>query len=100
MEQNQKKNWQVIKCPHCGYEHVPAEIFMPGELIGRTKTVIRDALGKIIYVEYYDEEEPIATTKYFCDNCDRPFVVEPVVSYKVSKEVEELDFKEQYISLL
>ena len=52
MEQNQKKNYPVIRCPHCGGEYTPADIFMPGDLIGKPKTVIRDALGKIIYQEY------------------------------------------------
>ena len=100
MEQNQKKNWPTIKCPHCGYEYTPADIFMPGDLIGEPKTVIRDALGKIIYLEYDKDSEPMTSEKYFCDNCDKPFIVEPVITYKVKKESEELDFTEKYVSLL
>jgi len=100
MEQNQKKNWPVIKCPHCGYEYTPAEILYPDSLLGEAKTVIRDALGKIIYQEYDKDLEPTQVEKYFCDNCDKPFLVEPVVTYKVKKEVEELDFSEKYVSLL
>ena len=50
MEQNNKKNWNVIKCPHCGYEMIPAEIFYPDSLLGTPKTIVRDALGKIIYL--------------------------------------------------
>ena len=46
-----KAIWTAVKCPHCGYEHELSEILMPGDLIGRPETVIRDALGKIIYVE-------------------------------------------------
>ena len=100
MEQNQKKNWPVIRCPHCGWEMIPSEIFYPGELIGEAKTVIRDALGKIIYQEYDSDNEPAQVEKYFCDNCDKPFIVEPVITYRVKKEVEELDFTETYVSLL
>ena len=100
MEQNQKKNYPVIRCPHCGWEYTPADIFMPGDLIGKPKTVIRDALGKIIYQEYDSENEPAQSEKYFCDNCEKPFIVEPVIVYKVKKEAEELDFTESYVSLL
>ena len=73
---------------------------MPGQLIGKPETVIRDALGKIIYQEYDDEELPNQTEHYFCDSCGKPFVVEPVITYKVRKEDEALDFSEQSVSLL
>lgn len=73
---------------------------MPGDLIGKADTVIRDALGKIIYQEYNLDYEPSHIEKYFCDHCDKPFIVEPTVTYKVKKEVEELDFTERYVSLL
>lgn len=100
MTDTSKKNWPIIRCPHCGYEMTPADIFMPGDLIGEPKTVIRDALGKIIYQEYDEDNEPAQVEKYFCDNCDKPFIVEPVITYRVKKEVEELDFTEKYVSLL
>lgn len=100
MEQNQKKNWQTITCPHCGMQYLPGEIFMPGDLLGKSTTIIRDALGKILYVEYAEDEEPKLFEKYYCDQCDKPFIVEPVVTYKVSKEAEELDFSDPYVSLL
>ena len=73
---------------------------MPGDLIGEAKTVIRDALGKIIYQEYEADSEPNQSEKYFCDNCDKPFIVEPVITYRVKKEVEELDFSSTYVNLL
>ena len=99
MEQNQKK-WANIKCPHCGAEYYSEEIFMPGDHTGKAKTVIKDALGRIIYQEYEKDLEPCMAEKYICDHCDKPFIVEPVVSYKVRKESEELDFSETYVSLL
>ena len=99
MEQNQKK-WPTIKCPHCGYEYIPAEIFMPGDLLGESDSLVRDALGKIIYLEYKESYEPAQPEKYFCDNCDKPFIVEPVLTFKVRKEAEELDFTETFVSLL
>ena len=97
---NKNIKWPVITCPHCGYQYVPADIFYPGELIGKPEQVIRDALGKIIYQEYDDEEMPGQVEHYVCDECGKSFVVEPVITYKVRKEDEALDFAEQSVSLL
>lgn len=99
MEQNQKK-WPIIKCPHCGYEYTPAEILYPENLLGKADSVIRDALGKIIYQDYDTELEPMQSEKYFCDGCGQLFVVEPIITFKVKKEAEELDFTSDYVSLL
>lgn len=97
---DKKQTWPVITCPHCGAQYAPAEIFMPGDLIGKPETVIRDALNKIIYQDFDEEDEPCSAEHYICDHCGKAFVVEPVVSYKVKKEDESLDFSEQSVSLL
>jgi hypothetical protein len=46
-----KSLWTPVKCPHCGHEHELSEILMPGDLLGRPEVVVRDAVGKIIYVD-------------------------------------------------
>ena len=97
---NKNTKWPVIRCPHCGYEYTPADIFMPGELIGIPVDVVRDALGKIIYQDYEEDNAPATEAHYCCDNCNKSFVVEPVITYKVRKEDEALDFAEQSVSLL
>ena len=73
---------------------------MPGELVGEPENVIRDALGKIIYQDFDEENEPCQVEHYVCDECGKPFIVEPVVSYKVKKEDEQLDFSNLSASLL
>jgi len=97
---NKNIKWPIIKCPYCGYEYTPADIFYPGELIGVPQQVVRDALGKIIYQEYDDDELPGQVEHYICDECGKAFVVEPVITYKVRKEDEALDFTTQEASLL
>jgi len=90
----------IIKCPYCGWEYTAADIFMPGDLIGKPTDVVRDALGKILYQYFEEGEEPEHAEHFICDNCDRTFVVEPVVSYKVHKEEDALDFSTTEASLL
>ena len=36
----------VIKCPQCGAEYLPGEIYMPGSLIGQPDEVVRDSFGE------------------------------------------------------
>ena len=95
-----QKKGAVMRWPHCGMEFAPAEIFMLGDLIGESTTVLRDALGKIIYQEYDEGSEPAQVGHYVCDGCGKSFIVESVITYKVKKEDEAKDFSELSASLL
>lgn len=91
----------LIKCPHCGSEYLPGEVYLPGSIIGQPDEVIRDSLGKIIYEDYYTEAtEPSVIEHFTCEYCEKPFIVEAVVSYKTRVEAPENDFTTQYVSLL
>ena len=98
--QNTNKS-HIIKCPHCFAEYLPGEIYMPGSIIGQPDEVIRDAFGKIIYEDYYYEtRKPDYIEHFVCEKCDRPFVVEAIVTYKVREEAPEKDFSQKYVSLI
>lgn len=91
----------IIKCPHCGAEYLPGEIYMPGSIIGQPDEVVKDSLGRIIYEDYYSQSrEPDLNEQFICEYCEKPFVIEAVVSYKTSAEAPEKDFSTQYVSLL
>ena len=91
----------VIRCPHCGAEYLPGEIYMPGSLIGQPDEVVKDSLGKIIYEDYYSEmREPNMMEHFTCDYCDKPFVIEATITYKSREEAPEADFTSQYVNLL
>lgn len=90
----------IIKCPHCGANYLPGEIYMPGALIGYPEDVVKDALGKILYEDYPDNKEPDMIEHFICDFCDKPFIVEATITYKTSVEEPERDFQQQYVSLL
>ena len=90
----------TIKCPHCGCEYLPGEIYMPGSLIGQPEEVVKDSFGKIIYEDYIETKKPDMIEHYICDNCEKPFVIEATVTYRAKEEAPENDFKSQYVSLL
>lgn len=99
MEANNNTARKVIKCPHCGWEYEPGEIYLPDVLLGYPINVIRDALGHIIYTEYKPYKEPCSTEEFWCEHCDRPFVIEAEITYKSKPQDEELDFSNTTVSL-
>ena len=91
----------IIKCPHCGAEYLPGEIYLPNSIIGQPDEVVKDSLGKIIYEDYdTPEREPSLIESFTCEYCDKPFIIEAVVSYKTKEEAPEKDFSTNYVSLL
>ena len=97
----QNSNRSIIKCPHCFTEYLPGEIYMPGSLIGQPDEVIRDAFGKIIYEDFYSEtRKPDFIEHFTCEKCNRPFVIEAAVTYRVKEEAPENDFSSKYVSLI
>ena len=97
---NTTRKTPVIKCPHCGAQYLPAEIFMPEAFIGRPDDLVKDSLGKILYEDYQDGKEPDMVEHFTCEYCEKPFVIEATVTYKSTAEEPEKDFSSQYVSLL
>lgn len=61
----------VITCPHCGYEYLPAEIFVPTSTMGKPSNILRIG-GKI---EYFEGSTFDGNETYVCDNCQTKFNV-------------------------
>lgn len=66
------KQLRVIKCPECGYEYLPAEIYLPNDFLGKPKNIMKDSNGKILG---FDGIKMNDTETYKCDNCDTLFEV-------------------------
>jgi hypothetical protein len=91
----------LIKCPHCKAEYLPGEVYMPGSLTGQPDDLVKDSLGRIIYEDYSTpEREPEMIEHFTCEYCNKPFIIEAVVTYKTREELPEADFTTQYVSLL
>ena len=84
--------YQIIKCPNCGYEYSPAEIFIPYNLVGKPEYVLRDEEGKITKILGLpiDLEE-----EFTCDKCNTTFVVTANINYDVRIDP-QLDFAHEY----
>ena len=74
---------KVIKCPHCGYEYLPAEIYMPNAFLGKPKDINKEHMtGKIL--DYMGNSMNLVET-YICDNCDTEFKVIANVNFNTQK---------------
>ena len=97
---NTTRKTALIKCPNCGAQYLPGEIYVPGELIGQPDDIVKDSLGKILYEDYRPGQMPEMTEHFTCEFCNKPFVIEATVTYKTMAEAPEADFSTQYVSLI
>ena len=84
---------KTIKCPYCGYEYLPGEIYVPNNFLGKPNKIIRDE-GKIYSFEGIQQD---LTESYICDNCNKNFLVIAKVTFETHKDPKET-FEEEYIS--
>ena len=61
-----KKDTPIIKCPICGYEYLPAEIFFADEFLGDPGEIIRP-MGKEI--DCYLGDGMKLAEDFVCDSC-------------------------------
>lgn len=86
----------IIKCPKCGYEYTPSEIYIPSSFLGETKYVFRNSSG---IAQDMVGTEPDFKESYICDNCNVKFYVRANVKFNTSMNENE-DFSVDYSSPL
>ena len=78
---DKKEKLTVIKCPYCGWEYLPAEIFVPKGFFGKPKYVERTPRGRII--DYSGTTlDPIEY--YTCDLCNTKFRIKADIRFNTS----------------
>lgn len=82
----------TIKCPHCGMEYLPAEIYYPNHLLGKPGNIEKDSCGNIAY---YDGKNMNLYENYMCDSCNTTFAVRAQVTF-FTRVVEEKSFSGNY----
>ena len=81
----------IIKCPYCGYEYLPCEIFYPDLVFGHSKVITRNEDGNIIF----SDGEPMQLSEdYVCDNCNKKFTANVDISFASQESLEEKMFDE------
>ena len=71
----------MIKCPYCGWEYLPAEIYFANYFLGHPENIVKDGKGTVIG---YDGNDMDTTETFICDNCHKTFKVDAVVTFKTS----------------
>ena len=89
-----KDKFKKIKCPKCGYEYLPAEVFFAETLLGKPEKIIRSAEGNI---ELYTGEEPSFQEEWICDKCNAALIID--VDLNITTQLNPChDFSEDYES--
>lgn len=88
------RKFEIIECPKCGHEYLPAEIFVPRGFFGTPTNIVRDENNKLVS---YDGTSVDVFEKYICDTCDTEFRI--VTKLQLSTELTfPGGFNEDYIT--
>ena len=85
-------NIAIIRCPVCGCEYLPSEIYIPSRFFGNPNHVERLDNGKI---DFFDGEGMDLEEEYICDHYGACFDVKAVVNFKTSSKLKK-QFSEEY----
>ena len=78
MKRNSKN---IIKCPHCGAEYLPSEIYIPNSLLGKQFDIYKDAEG---HIETFFGDDMDLVESYRCDFCNKKFIVNAIIKFNTS----------------
>ena len=80
------RKFETISCPHCNYEYLPSELYIPKSFFGKPYMIERDENGKIIS---YEGSSIDLFETYTCDKCNTTFNVDCGIFFKTEpvKEV-------------
>ena len=89
-----EKKPTVLKCPHCDYEYLPGEIFIPNYVIGQPTEIERSVDGKImVFDDLHQSNEEVFT----CIKCNKTFNARANVTYE-TWVAQKFDFDNEYKS--
>ena len=69
----------IIKCPVCGAEYLPAEIYLPDNFLGKPTEIVRDSLGRI---EFHFGTNSDLDEEFICDYCATHFKVHANINFE------------------
>lgn len=88
------RKFELIECPKCGRQYLPAEIFIPKAFFGKPRDIVRDVYGKILE---YEDTSVDTCESYTCDKCNTTFEIKVRMSFLTDKnKIGDMD--EEYTS--
>lgn len=88
------RKFETIACPHCKYEYLPAEIYIPKYYFGKPYAIERDVEGKILN---YEGTSIDLFETYTCDKCNHTFRIISKIGFSTEEDKLE-NFDEEYCS--
>ena len=86
----------IIKCPNCGWEYLPGEIYLPKHFLGQPKEIERTIDGKILL--HYGTD-PDLNEIFRCEHCGKTFEIAAEMSFTTKTSVEH-NFDDDYVQPL
>lgn len=87
----------MVKCPKCGFNYLPAEVYYPDKLLGHPTNIVRSDKGEVIS---YGGSSMDLTEYFQCEHCGANFKSMGIVKF-VPYPQEDLDFdEEEYVTKL
>lgn len=87
------KRLEVITCPKCGREYLPAEIFVPNGFFGKPSSIDKDYTGKIIG---FSGNSMDLKESYICDKCNTKFSINAKIQF-FTTSADVSDFEEESV---
>ena len=91
-----KEKLDIIVCPCCGREYLPAEIYYPNSFFGKPMNIDRTREGKI---ETFEGMTMNPNESFICEDCGTSFTVKANVTFKTFIDSNK-DFNTDYVSPL
>ena len=91
------KKFDIIECPICKAQYLPAEIYIPNNFVGKPLYINKDHMTAAI--EDFSGASMDKVEHYICDHCNTPFKIIAKVNFTTIPEP-EIDFSKEYSTSL
>ena len=88
------KDLPLIKCPICGTQYLPSEVFIPNSVFGKQYDITKTDSGEI---KFYLGDDPDLEEEFTCESCLTKLKITMKMSFDI-EAFEEENFDEEYVT--